>query len=141
MFLFWRKKKSKFNLPEPSPVDPPRPTSTQQRRNLYAEQYAKPREEGAELKSYEIYYKDRDFANVVGDPMLSVVKAYSAAEAELQASYRDSGDTEILAVNSSIEIVQPDTSEFAWPKSKEEKQKDDNSTRGGAVLRRKRLYD
>lgn len=141
MFLFWRKKKSKFNLPEPCPEDQPRPTSTRQRMNLYAEQYAEPREEGTQLQSYEIYYKDRDFASVVGDPMISVVRAYSAAEAELQVSFRDNGETEILAVNSSIEIFEPDTSEFAWPKSKEEKQKEDNSTRGGAVLRRKRLFD
>lgn len=137
MFFWRKKKKNKFNLPYVEPEEKqPRMSLYHQEFNIYAEKFAHSKEEDGKLKNYIVYYRDRDYADVQGDPLITVIQAYSQAEAELAASHFDKNIGGIIAVDANIEVDFPNNnSAFAWPKGK----KDDEKPKDGLeILRRRR---
>ncbi len=63
---------------------------------------------------YGIYHADRDYAEQVGDPMLTVVRAKSAAEAMLLAKNYSQVSSEVIAVTDNVEVARKPESEFSF---------------------------
>lgn len=69
-------------------------------------------------RNWEIYYRDRNYAGGVGDPLITVVEASSRQEAESKAQMKDGNDvkSEIIAVNTNNAIIRyKKESAFAYP--------------------------
>lgn len=63
---------------------------------------------------YGIYHADREYAEEVGDPMLTVVRAKSAAEAMLLAKNYSQVASEVIAVTDNVEVARAAESEFSF---------------------------
>ena len=71
-------------------------------------------------RNWEIYYRNRDYAGGVGDPLLTVVEASTRQEAESKALRKDGHDSnsEVIAVNTNNTIVRyKKESSFSFPSS------------------------
>lgn len=71
-------------------------------------------------RNWEIYYRDRNYAGGVGDPLLAVVEASSRQEAESKAQLKEGHDTssDVIAVNTNNAIIRyKRESSFAFPAS------------------------
>ncbi len=70
-------------------------------------------------RNWEVYYRNRDYAGNVGDPLLAVVDADSQIEAEDKARYLQRGEGGVLAVSTNNPVIRkPPESQFAYPKPK-----------------------
>jgi hypothetical protein len=74
---------------------------------------ARKRGEGDECE-YGIYHADREYALEVGDPMLAVVRAKSAVEAQIMAKDYSQVTTEVIAVTDNVEVARKTESEFSF---------------------------
>ena len=70
-------------------------------------------------QNWEVYYRNRNFAGTVGDPLLTVVEADSQLEAEYKASHLQRGESsDIIAVSTKNPITNSSPeSQFSFPKS------------------------
>lgn len=137
--LYGKKKDHKQHLPFLPQEDEPKPPPSPYPYNPLAEQCVPAGADDRALKSYAIYYRDRELASMKGDPMIAVIQAYSQAEAELEASRMQRQGCEILTIQSN-EIVDFPTqreSEFAFPRQRDEGRSDDQTSYGADLLRRK----
>ncbi len=137
--LFGKKEKKKHFLPfEAEKEEEVEKKASGQAYDPRAERYAQPQEEDGELKNYAIYYRDRELANLKGDPMLTIVQAYSQNEAELEAGRMQKEGCEILAVRSrqSVEFPTHD-SDFVFPQDRTSSRDRSN---GAEILGRKRRH-
>jgi hypothetical protein len=68
-------------------------------------------------RNWAIYYRDRDHAGAVGDPLLKMVEAGSREEAESKAKLGEGHEnTELIAVNTNNPIVHStNQSDFSFP--------------------------
>jgi len=137
----WSDKKKKHLLPFLDPEKAPEERPPERPYNPLAEKYAQAEGGDDRLKNYAILYLDRDVARSKGDPLITVVQAYSQAEAELRASELSRDGCEVLAVQSNEIVHFPaQESEFVFPKPPAQPDSDENgdSGEGGAILRRRR---
>lgn len=74
---------------------------------------ARHRGEGDECE-YGIYHADREYALEVGDPMLAVVRAKSAAEARIMAKDYSQVTCEVIAVTDNVQVARKIESEFSF---------------------------
>jgi hypothetical protein len=76
------------------------------------------REPDTPQRTWEAYYRNRDFAGAVGDPLLTVVEADSQLEAEYKASHLQHGETsDIIAVSTNNPVSNAAAeSNFSFPK-------------------------
>jgi hypothetical protein len=63
---------------------------------------------------YGIYHADREYAEQVGDPMLTVVRAKSAAEALILAKNYSQVASAAIAVTDNVEVARKAESEFSF---------------------------
>lgn len=109
--MFFNKKKAKgMSLPfveQPVAAAPP-PSVTPsegQAGNEVAAPFPRSSEDDGRLKTYAIYYRDRELAQTKGDPMMSVIQAYSQAEAQVEALKMQKEGCEILTIQSNEAVA------------------------------------
>lgn len=136
----WSDKKKKHVLPFVSEEPVPEQSASSMPYNPLAEKYSHTDQEGGDgLKNYAIMYLDRTVAESKGDPLITVVQAYSQAEAELQASELSRDGMEVLAVQSNEIVHFPAReSQFAFPSAPASNPADSADGEGGEILRRRR---
>jgi hypothetical protein len=86
-------------------------------------------------RNWEIYYRDRNYAGGVGDPLLKVVEAGSRQEAEAKARVGEGADSisQVVAVNTNNSIIRHKTeSAFAYPSPQPSTEPNPNPFRGKA---------
>ena len=71
------------------------------------------RGEGDEYE-YGIYHADRDHAREVGDPLLAVVRAKTAAEARILAREYSQVSVEVIAVTDNLQVGRLCESSFSF---------------------------
>lgn len=59
------------------------------------------------LKNYAIYYRDRELAQTKGDPLITIIQAYTQAEAQMEALKMQKEGCEILTIQSNEAVAHP----------------------------------
>ena len=103
---------------EEAEIDGVAPGGSEDANNRYHLVIVPDREPDQPHQSWEVYYRNRDFAGSVGDPLLTVVEADSQLEAEYKASHLQSGESsDIIAVRTKHPVTNDSPeSQFSFPK-------------------------
>jgi hypothetical protein len=111
--MFFNKKKLKKSMlpfamkEEASEASDSQPSPRERSYNDAAEQFVPSDASTGGLKNYAIYYRDRDLALTKGDPMITIIQAYSHAEAQLEALKMQKDGCEILTIQSNEMVEHP----------------------------------
>ena len=142
--MFFKKNKTKtVLLPIAQPEDNSKSLSSQvsipgMAYNESANQFARASDKEGRIQNYAIYYRDRDLAQSKGDPMITMIQAYSLAQAQLEALKMQKDGCEILTIQSNEAVEYPtQATPVALPAQRMAGQGNNKSGGAGSVFRAK----